>query len=125
MSKKIQESNGPIPIFRSFNETACKKFYIDFLGFTLDWEHRFEKGTPLYMQLSYKTCLLHVSEHYGDSSPGSHIRIHVPDVADYAKQLNDKKYRFSRPGCQEMPWGTIDMTINDPSGNRVTFYSRK
>ena len=112
----------PTVIFRSFDEKMTKEFYIDFLGFTLDWEHRFEPGTPLYMQVSLGDCLLHISEHFGDSAPGGHIRIMTNDVASYCSDLNQKKYRNARPGFQDQSWGTRDMTINDPSGNRITFY---
>jgi catechol 2,3-dioxygenase-like lactoylglutathione lyase family enzyme len=35
-----------------FDETKAREFYVEFLGFKVDWEHRFEPGTPLYMQLS-------------------------------------------------------------------------
>ena len=31
-----------IPVLRIFDETKAREFYIDFLGFSLDWEHRFE-----------------------------------------------------------------------------------
>lgn len=113
----------PIPIFRSFDETQAKAFYVGFLGFTLDWEHRFEPNTPLYLQLSLQTCVMHLSEHFGDASPGGHIRIEIDDVATYCTALNAKKYRHARPGFQVMPWGTTDMTIDDPFGNRVTFYT--
>lgn len=44
----------PIPILRIFDEAKAKEFYFDFLGFRLDWEHRFEEGLPLYMQRSRK-----------------------------------------------------------------------
>jgi hypothetical protein len=40
------------PILRIFDEAKAKEFYIDFLGFKVDWEHRFEAGLPLYMQIS-------------------------------------------------------------------------
>jgi hypothetical protein len=53
------------PIVRIFDEAKAREFYVDFLGFTIDWEHRFEPGTPLYMQVSKDTCVLHLSEHYG------------------------------------------------------------
>jgi hypothetical protein len=52
-----------------------------------------------------------------------HVRIEVPDVKGYCEFLNGKRYRYVRPGFQEMPWGTTDMSINDPSGNKLTFYS--
>lgn len=114
---------APIPIFRSFDEASAKSFYIDFLGFHLDWEHRFEPDTPLYMQLSQAACVLHLSEHFGDSAPGAHLRIRVEDVISFCAALNAKKYRHARPGYQAMEWGTTDMTINDPFGNRLTFYT--
>lgn len=37
-------------ILRIFDEAKAKEFYVDFLGFTIDWEHRFESDLPLYMQ---------------------------------------------------------------------------
>jgi len=39
-------------VLRSFDEAKAREFYVDFLGFTVDWEHRFEPGMPLYMQVS-------------------------------------------------------------------------
>lgn len=115
--------HAPIPIFRSFDEASAKAFYIDFLGFQLDWEHRFEPDTPLYMQLSNAACVLHLSEHFGDAAPGGHLRIAVDDVIELCAALNAKKYRHARPHYQHMEWGTTDMTINDPFGNRLTFYT--
>jgi len=37
----------PHPILRIFDETKAREFYVDFLGFKVDWEHRFELETPL------------------------------------------------------------------------------
>jgi len=56
------------PIFRIFDEAKAREFYVDFLGFTIDWEHRFEPGLPLYMQVSKDDCILHLSEHHGDGT---------------------------------------------------------
>jgi Glyoxalase superfamily protein len=64
-----------VPILRIFDEAKAKEFYIGFLGFVVDWEHRFEPNTPLYMQVSKDECVLHLSEHYGDGTPGTAIRI--------------------------------------------------
>jgi uncharacterized glyoxalase superfamily protein PhnB len=111
---------NPIPILRSFDEAKAKEFYVEFLGFTVDWEHRFEPNTPLYMQLSKNDCVLHISEHHGDSSPGSALRIETDDLDAYQQLLLDKHYRNSRPGIVEQPWGR-DMAIADPFGNRLIF----
>ncbi|MES2946890.1 MAG: glyoxalase superfamily protein [Pseudomonadota bacterium] len=113
----------PTPILRSFDEAKAKEFYIGFLGFKLDFEHRFEPGMPLYMQVSRDNCVLHLSEHHGDASPGSSMRIEVQDLDAFHQVLLAANYKYARPGIQAMPWGTRDMSIGDPFGNRLTFFS--
>ncbi len=72
---------GPtIPMLRMFDEAKAREFYLGFLGFAVDWEHRFEPGFPLYMQVSRGACPLHLSEHHGDCSPGAAVRIYVGDL---------------------------------------------
>ena len=109
------------PILRSFDEAKAKEFYLEFLEFHLDWEHRFADGLPLYMQVSKDGCVLHITEHHGDCSPGSAMRIQVSDIEQYHKLLHGKKYKHARPGLEDTPWGSKDMSIKDPFGNRLTF----
>jgi hypothetical protein len=98
----------------------AKEFYVGFLEFKVDWEHRFEADLPLYMQISKGDCVLHISEHHGDSSPGAALRIEVDDLDAYQKLLADKRYKNARPGICQQPWGR-DMSIADPFGNRLIF----
>lgn len=115
---------APIPILRSFDEAKTKEFYLDFLGFQIEFEHRFHDGAPLYMGVKKGDCVLHISEHFGDSVPGIGLRIQVPDVSAYMQELRDKRYRHANPGEPElMDWGTRDIVIQDPNGNRLCFYS--
>jgi catechol 2,3-dioxygenase-like lactoylglutathione lyase family enzyme len=109
-----------IPILRIFDEARARDFYIDFLGFQVDWEHRFEPGTPLYMQISRDDCIVHLSEHHGDATPGAALRIETTALDAYCDALNAKRYKYARPGIQSMPWGR-DMSIKDPFGNKLTF----
>lgn len=111
----------PIPILRSFDEAKARAFYIDFLGFEVTFEHRFEPGTPLYMGVHRDDCHLHLSEHFGDGTPGTYVRITVPDVHEYSRVLNEKKYENARPGVQRQEWGMDDMSISDPAGNKLIF----
>ena len=113
----------PIPILRSFDEARAREFYVDFLGFAVIFEHRFEPGTPLYMGLQLGDCILHLSEHFGDASPGVTIRIEMADVRGFAFTLNAQRYAHARPGVQRQPWGFDDMALNDPFGNRLIFCS--
>ncbi len=40
------------PILRIFDEGKAKEFYVEFLGFKVDWKHRFEdRPTALYANL--------------------------------------------------------------------------
>jgi uncharacterized glyoxalase superfamily protein PhnB len=109
------------PILRIFDEAKAREFYLEFLGFKIDWEHRFEAGLPLYMQVSRDACVLHLSEHHGDGSPGAAMRIETSDLDALQAELMKRQYKYARPGIETMPWGTRDMSVKDPFGNRLTF----
>ena len=110
-----------VPVLRSFDEAKAREFYVGFLGFTVDWEHRFEPGTPLYMQVSRAGIVFHISEHHGDGSPGAHVRVIVKGVRELHAQLIAKRYKNNRPGLENPPWGGTEMTVIDPVNNRITF----
>jgi uncharacterized glyoxalase superfamily protein PhnB len=111
------------PILRIFDEAKAREFYVEFLGFTVDWEHRFEPGLPLYMQVSKDDCILHLSEHHGDCSPGAATRIETSELDAFHAELTSKQYKYARPGIHTTPWGTREMSVKDPFGNRLTFTS--
>ena len=109
------------PILRIFDEAKAREFYIDFLGFTVDWEHRFEPDLPIYMQLSKDSCVIHLSEHHGDCTPGAAVRIETTELDAFQAELVSKRYKYARPSIGEMPWGTRELSVKDPFGNRLTF----
>ncbi|MET0311824.1 MAG: glyoxalase superfamily protein [Burkholderiaceae bacterium] len=109
------------PILRIFDEEKAKEFYRDFLGFTIDWEHRFAPGMPLYLQVSRDGCVLHLSGHHGDCTPGGAMRIEAGDIDAFHAELAAKDYKHARPGIEATPWGTRDICVTDPFGNRLTF----
>ena len=115
---------APIPVLRSFDEARTREFYLAFLGFELVFEHRFEPGMPLYMGVRRGACELHLSEHYGDATPGGAVRIPVDDVVGYAAMLAATHHMNARPGVpSQTPWNTREITISDPSSNRLIFYT--
>lgn len=61
-----------IPVLRIFDYPKTVEFYIDWLGFTVDWEHCFDENAPLYMQVSKGPITLHLTEHHGDCCPGAY-----------------------------------------------------
>lgn len=120
-------SNPIIPVLRSFDEAKAVEFYQGFLGFAQDWTHRFGDDFPLYQQVSLKgqdgrVCILHLSEHHGDASPGANVRIEWPGLAAFQQALLAKNYRNAKPGLERMPWGMQELRIADPFGNRLVFF---
>lgn len=124
LEKFSMQLGGVTPVLRMFDEDKAREFYIGFLGFTVDWEHRFCDNCPLYMQVSKDGCVIHLSGHFGDGCPGSTLRIAMQGVREYADWLRAKDYKHSKPGCQATEWKTIEMGIKDPSGNTLIFAER-
>ena len=41
-----------IPTLRMFDIAKAREFYLDYLGFKVDFEHRFEPNLPLFLGIS-------------------------------------------------------------------------
>lgn len=112
---------GVMPILRIFDIDKAREFYLDFLGFTVDFEHRFDDNAPWYLQVTMGGISLGLSEHFGGSSPGSRIKVATTGLAAYQAGLIAKNYRYARPGLEQQPWGETTMTIADPFYNHIEF----
>ncbi len=121
MPDQSTEFRDAIPILRIFSIEKAMAFYVDFLGFKVDWEHRFEDNLPLYAQISRAGLRLHLSEHYGDACPGATVFIWMRGIADYHAELTAKNNAFCRPGLEDAPWDAKVMQVTDPFGNRLRF----
>jgi extradiol dioxygenase family protein len=114
-----------IPTLRMFDSAKAREFYIGFLGFTVDFEHRLEPDLPLFMQILLGDVILYLSEHHGDCSPSAKIVIETTDLATYHTELTAKQCRYARPGLVEQSWGATTMTIADPFYNRIEFSEQR
>jgi catechol 2,3-dioxygenase-like lactoylglutathione lyase family enzyme len=113
-----------VPILRSFDQVKTEEFYRGWLGFSLDWEHRFGAAMPLYQQWSRDGLVLHLSEHHGDATPGSHVRVQTTGLRAFYGELLAKNYANNRPGLDTPPWGGIEVSVLDGAGNRITFHEK-
>lgn len=113
-----------IPIFRIFSVDKAMEFYCGFLGFEIDWEHRFGENFPLYCQVSRSGMLMHLSEHAGDASPGARVFVPMQGIRQFHAELTGKNYAYMRPGLEQAPWG-LEVTVTDPFSNRITFCERE
>lgn len=114
------EFQPAIPILRIFDEAKAREFYEGFLGFHIDWEHRFHASAPLYCQVSSGALKIHLSEHSGDASPGGNMVVTMRGVEAFQKGLIAKNYKYNRPGLEKQDWG-LECQVIDPFGNRIRF----
>jgi len=112
------------PILRIFDYDKTKEFYINWLGFKINWEHTDHPDAPKYMEITLRDISFHLSEHHGDASPGSHIFIDdFKGLRAYHKELSEKSYKYNHPGLEVPDWNkmAITVTVYDPFGNKITF----
>ena len=110
-----------IPLLRIFDVDKARAFYVGFLGFRVDWEHRFEGVAPVYLQVSRSGCVLHLTEHHGDCCPGATVFLRTTGLLDLHGEISAKGYGYARPGIERAPWGADVMEVIDPFGNRLRF----
>jgi hypothetical protein len=113
-----------VPILRIFDVAKAQEFYLGFLGFSVDWEHRYGENFPLYTQVSRAGLRLHLSEHAGDATPGGNMVVYMKGIRAFQKELIGKDYRYMKPGLEDE--GTrLEVTVTDPFQNRIRFMELK
>ncbi len=113
-----------VPIVRIFDVSKAQEFYLGFLGFTVDWEHRFGENFPLYLQVSRAGLRLHLSEHAGDATPGGNMVVYMRGIRAFHAELTARDYRYMKPGLEDE--GTrLEVTVTDPFNNRIRFMEVK
>ena len=116
--------DAAIPVLRIFDVAKAREFYLDFLGMTWDWEHRFAPDLPVFAQVSRGGIPLFLSEHFGDGTPGTKVILRMSGLDALHAELLGRNYRHARPGIEVRPWGWRDMPIADPFGNQLIFTER-
>ena len=98
-----------IPILRVADAAAAVTWY-ERLGFTKEWEHRFEPGLPAFVSVARGPMRLFLSEHQGDARPDTLIYLRVGDVDAIAAEFG--------VAVEEAPWAR-ELELRDPDGNRL------
>ena len=113
-----------IPLLRIFDVAKARQFYVDFLGFAVDWEHRFEAQLPTYMQVSRAGLTLHLTEHHGDACPGSTVFVWMTGIEAFHREITSRNYSYLRPGIETTFYDSRCVEVIDPFGNRIRFNER-
>jgi catechol 2,3-dioxygenase-like lactoylglutathione lyase family enzyme len=98
-----------IPILRVGDAALAVRWYTR-LGFTPQWEHRFEPGFPVFTEVARGRVRLFLSEHEGDARPDTLVYLRVADLDAVATE-------FGVP-VEDVPWGR-ELELRDPDGNRL------
>jgi catechol 2,3-dioxygenase-like lactoylglutathione lyase family enzyme len=86
----------PIPVLRIFLVEKAREFYLDFLGFSVGFEHRLKDDLPLYFEVRRGDLRFHLSEHYGDGSPGVAVVVGMTGIDAFHAEFQAKQYRYAR-----------------------------
>jgi hypothetical protein len=114
--------SAPVPVFRSLDEARAREFYIDYLHFSVEWEHRFDYArSVLYMRLRRDRFVLDLSEHHGDGTPGSTVWVPVGDVNALHAELHATGYDRMNPGIDVDSPGGPTLEVIDPFSNTLRF----
>jgi len=113
-----------VPALRITNYARSKAFYIDGLGFRVEWEHRFEPHFPVFMSIRRDGMEIFLSEHTGDCQVGGLVHFYVPDVDAWYAEFLKKQIAVREPPNESMD-GMRDMTVVDPDGNQLRFITLK
>lgn len=109
---------GPaVPVLRVHDEALARQFYVDYLGFGVEWEHRFEPGMPLYLRVRRGRAVLDLSEHHGDGTPGTVVWVPVASADALHAELSRRPHARLRPGVDRDAPGGPTIEVIDPFGN--------
>jgi uncharacterized glyoxalase superfamily protein PhnB len=113
-----------IPQLRITHADRSLQFYEHGLGFVIDWKHQFKPGFPLFLQLTRHGQTIFLTEHTGDGEVGGAVYFVVPDVDRCFAEFTERGVVPIHPP-EDTPWGTREMRLTDPDGNRLRFASEQ
>ena len=112
-----------MPTLRMTSYARSNAFYVEGLGFQIDWEHRFEPNLPVFMQVSRDGMAFFLTEHKGDCPVGGLLHLYVADVDAWYVDFQGKGVSVVEPPNNDLR-GVRMMTVLDPDGNKLRFCTR-
>ncbi|MCB9893930.1 MAG: VOC family protein [Planctomycetes bacterium] len=109
-----------VPVLQIDDYQQACDYYVDGLGFSIDFEHRHEPGFPVFMGIRKGELYMHLSEH-GRGHPGTEVYVFVDDVKFWYERCQAKSVPTDGPPDAK-PWGNTELALKDPFRNllRIT-----
>lgn len=106
-------ANATIPVLRIFDVEAALQFYVEFLGFHLDFGGPASGGdTPYYGQVTRAGTTLHLTEVAYDPGPGATLIMWINAIEHLREDLNARREQVRvwgpavwAPEIEQAPWG--------------------
>jgi len=108
-----------IPALRITNYQRSKTFYVDQLGFRVEWEHRFEPNFPVFMSVARDGMQIYLTEHRGDCQVGGLVHFVIEDVNAWFREFKARGVELSESPNNDL--GFLNMTVTDADGNQLRF----
>ncbi|MCG8591694.1 MAG: glyoxalase superfamily protein [Proteobacteria bacterium] len=105
-----------VPTLRIHDWEPCRLFYVQGLGFGVDWEWRDAPHNPAIRQLRRDQAVLYLSEREEDGFPGAVVHLYVEDVDAWHRDLAERGVEVGGPPS-DRPWGNREFRLRDPVGN--------
>lgn len=120
------EIRSSIPVLRMFDENKAMSFYLNYLGFEIDWESRFSPTAPLYMQIHLGDAILHLNGHANEGTPMCEVNIPVLGLQNFCDYLNARRGDYPEAVAVDPRYQgrNTDLNIWDPFGNYLVFCSQ-
>ena len=110
-----------VPILRMYDVEATLRFYLEYLGCSLDWQDG-DGDRPVYLQVSRGGLRLHLSSHLDDGTPGTAVLIVASGIDELLGELRSHRYPYLNPGIEDGPGSGRTLQLIDPASNRIRFY---
>jgi catechol 2,3-dioxygenase-like lactoylglutathione lyase family enzyme len=108
-----------VPALRITDYERSKAYYVETLGFTVDWEHRFEPHFPVFMSIVRDGMQVYLTQHSGDCQVGGLVHFVIPNVDAWHREFRERRASVAEAPNDDL--GFRNMTITDPDGNQLRF----
>jgi Glyoxalase superfamily protein len=115
-----------VPILRVANAAGAVAWY-ERLGFSKQWEHRFDPDSPWFVSIARGRARLFLSEHRGDARPDTLVGLFIKDidavVAEFGRPDEEPPYGCEfelreprrQPAADKQEGNLIHLAIADPA----------
>jgi len=108
----------PVPTIRVASLAEAKPFYVDFLGFALDWG---DEDDSTYAQITRSGVQLHLNAQ-SRLSGSSGMLVRMDGIDALHAELSTRQGQFAPSPISFTPWDSRVFHVIDPFGNAIQFW---